>query len=83
MKNKTSYFYQALEGLSKDKPPKFVENVEDSDELEDNEFNELQQWCLDNRRIPWATGISIIEAAESIVKNAIRNANIPNLAHRH
>jgi len=35
-----------------------------------------QDWCAMNVPLPWMTGLSVIEAAELIIKGAAENANI-------
>jgi len=37
---------------------------------------EIQDWCAIHSRPGWATGLSMMEAAELIVEQAIENANI-------
>lgn len=36
----------------------------------------LQDWCSDHARPEWATGISILEAAEDLVIDAVNNGSI-------
>lgn len=45
----------------------------DSDDLRE----ELQDWCSLHAKPHWATGLSMIEAAELIVSSAVENGNIP------
>ena len=45
-------------------------------ELNDDETMALQDWCSNNANPLWATGLSMMEAAELIVKSALENANI-------
>lgn len=41
-----------------------------------DEVTKIQDWCADNAKPPWATGLSMLEAAELIVSLAIENGNI-------
>jgi hypothetical protein len=41
-----------------------------------DEVIDLQDWCSDNAQPDWATGLSMIEAAELIVSQALDNDNI-------
>lgn len=36
----------------------------------------LQEFCADKSKIKWATGLSILDAADLIIEGAIENANI-------
>lgn len=58
-------------------PPDFVQGYDYSN-LTDLERSELQDWvcCHLDSEIYWSTGIGVIEAAESIVGEALGNANI-------
>jgi prepilin-type N-terminal cleavage/methylation domain-containing protein len=60
-------------------PPKFVQGY-DLRGLSDVQSLELQEWAvqqLDKTKIPWATGIGMLDAAEAIVEEAVGNGNIP------
>jgi hypothetical protein len=64
-------------------PPKFVRGYDYSN-LTDKQHEELQSWVLDgisDTVLYWSTGIGIIEAAETIVAEAVENANIPPKDH--
>lgn len=84
MKKKTSkrrklspinYFKEALESLTGKKLPMRVPRFKASRMSDENQFK-LQEWCVDNANPPWATGLSMIEAAELIVQGSIENGNI-------
>jgi hypothetical protein len=84
MKKKTSkrrrigsinYFKEALESLTGKKLPMRVPRFKASRMSDKNQYK-LQEWCVDNSQPPWATGLSMIEAAELIVQGAIENGNI-------
>ena len=69
-----NYFREALKAVVGKYPPMLVPPFgprEMGDEVMD-----LQDWCASNARPEWATGLSMIEAAELIVDQAIENANI-------
>lgn len=70
----TNYFQEAIQTIIGgappfEVPPYGVQGMGD-------EVIALQDWCADNARPPWATGLSMIEAAELIVNQALENANI-------
>ncbi len=66
---------EALEALCRATPPAFVKGY-DLKSLTDQQMTKLQDWCSVNAKPEWATGLSIIEAAERIVQEAVDNANI-------
>ena len=53
-----------------------LDGVHSQSELSEDDFEKLQNWCSCSPTVFWATGISIIDAAEIIVSDAISNANI-------
>lgn len=60
--------------------PDYVQGYDYSN-LTDEQHAELQQWVcwnLDKTKIPWSTGIGLIEAAQRIVEEAVGNGNIPD-----
>ena len=69
-----NYFREALRAVVGLYPPLVVPPVGAKDM--GDEVIVLQDWCSDNARPRWATGLSMIEAAELIVDQAIENANI-------
>lgn len=68
-------FREALAAIVGIDPPAFVVGY-GSNELTEDQFLELQDWCSMNARPEWSTGIGIIEAAELMVVIAAGNANI-------
>lgn len=58
------------------RPPDFVQGYS-LKTLTDQQYFELQQWCLNNEPLGWLTGSGIIEVAETLVGEAVGNANIP------
>lgn len=68
--------FEALEAITGKRPPDFLLGKFSVNELNDDESYELQTWCICNSRPTWSTGIGIIEAAESIVSEAVSNRNI-------
>ena len=71
-----SYFYQALCVMLDTPPPEELMHIKSIAELTEVQWDVLQAHAVDHSKLEWATGISIIEAAESIVDDAISNANI-------
>lgn len=69
-----NYFREALEAIIGKKPPMDVPPY--GSQPMGDEVTQLQDWCSDNARPPWATGLSMIESAELIVDQALENANI-------
>lgn len=63
-------------------PPKFVRGYDYSN-LTDDQHGKLQEWVGMNipDSIYWSTAIGIIDAAETIVAEAVGNANIPPKDH--
>lgn len=68
-------FREALAAVVGKDPPDYVKG-HGTLGLTDQQMLELQDWCSLNARPHWATGLSMIEAAELIVQGAIENANI-------
>lgn len=68
-------FREALQFVVGKEPPAYVKGF-GIEGLTDSQLTELQDWCSLNARPEWATGLSMIEAAELIVKGAIENGNI-------
>lgn len=75
---KTTYFYQALKQTVGATPPDFVKSLTVDGYLsaDDGLCDALQDWAVEESVISWSTGIGCIDAAVSIVKDAISNANI-------
>lgn len=71
-----SYFYQALSSFLTAPPPEKFKTVKQISDINDADWEELQTHAVDNSVLSWTTGISIIEAAQSLVVDAISNANI-------
>ena len=69
---------EALEVITGKRPPTELElsGVRHASELDDAKSQSLSDWCTQNARPHWATGDSILEAAELIVLRAQENANI-------
>jgi len=63
-------FREALQVVTGKKPPSYVTGYSDQ-HLTDAQKQALQDWCSDNARPDWATGLSMIEAAELIVAGAV------------
>ncbi len=56
-------------------PPAFVQGF-DLSGYTDAQVQELQDWCSMNCVPKWSTGIGTMEAAESLVNEALSNGNI-------
>lgn len=68
--------YEALLAITGEKPPEFILGKFATTDLNENENMSLQEWCYNNARPNWSTGIGIMEAADTIVVEAIGNCNI-------
>jgi hypothetical protein len=68
-------FREALQAVVGKVPPAYVKGF-GTEGLTDKQVSDLQDWCSLNARPEWATGLSMIEAAELIVRGAIENGNI-------
>ena len=69
-------FYEALKAITQETPPKYCKGIFSSSELKEDAQNKLHQWCVNNSKPYWSTGIAILEAADNIVNEAVGNANI-------
>lgn len=70
----------ALTWLCGKRAPDYVQGYDYSN-LTEEQHSELQQWVvwnLDKTKIPWSTGIGLIDAAQKIVEEAVDNGNIPD-----
>jgi hypothetical protein len=67
---------EALYALTLAEPPEFITNQWWLGELLQSEVEALQQWCVNHARPSWATGISIMEAADRLVQEALDNGNL-------
>lgn len=70
---------EALAAVVGKEPPDYVQGF-DLKALTDQQQMDLQDWCSLNAKPFWATGLSMIEAAELIVAGAIENNNIESEA---
>lgn len=68
--------FEALLAITGEKPPEFVKGKFATTDLNGRELDKLQDWCVDNARPSWSTGLGIMEAADTIVIEAIGNGNI-------
>ncbi len=68
-------FREALQAVVGKAPPAYVKGF-GLGGLTGKQVSDLQDWCSLNARPEWATGLSMIEAAELIVEGAIENGNI-------
>lgn len=69
-----NYFLEALKAVMGKTPPMAVPPYEALPM--GNAMVQLQDWCATYANPPWATGLSMIEAAELIVSQALDNCNI-------
>jgi hypothetical protein len=69
-------FWEALKELTRKPPPKFALKISSSAELTDDQHYELQSFGASYSRVPWSTGIGLIDAADLIVAQAVSNGNI-------
>lgn len=72
-----SYYYHAIKSLTGEEPPAFVKSLKHAhDHTTDEEDTVLQDFAACNVPTRWMTGISLIEAAHAMVKDADENDNI-------
>lgn len=71
-----SAFKEVLTVLTGEEPPFELTDVMSSSEIDDDTHDLLQDWCATNSKPKWATGLSMIEAADVIVEGAIENGNL-------
>jgi hypothetical protein len=72
-----NFFKEALESLlEKQLPLQFALPSYSTTSMVDQDYLVLQDFCATYAKPKWATGLSIIEAAEFIVTSAIENGNI-------
>jgi len=57
-------------------PPEWVVGHSCQD-IPEERWHDLSEWMLAHTPLDWSTGIGLVEAAESIVKEAVSNGNIP------
>lgn len=71
MENITSPFKEALQAIIPGKNFSVdLNGISHSSQLSDEQFEELQNWCSYHANPSWATGLSMIDAADLIVKSA-------------
>lgn len=77
-KDVESPLYEILRDMCNLLPPPYINlvGVYQSSELDDDTFSDLQVWCAANSSVEWLVGISMIEAADTMVDEAIKNGNI-------
>jgi len=73
----TNPLTDALRAITGVEPPSYTLGAYSAQDLEEDDVMALQDWCSDNARPEWSTGIGIFEAAELMVSEAVDNANIP------
>jgi len=66
----------AIEAVVGERPPLETSFAYSWNDLSEADKHWLQDWCSERARPEWATGLSMIEAAELIVEQACENANI-------
>lgn len=72
----TSPIRDVLHAMTNHWPPDFVSGY-DLSGLSDGEHSELQDWAVKYCKPRYLTGIGLIEAAETMVDEAVSNGNIP------
>lgn len=71
---------EAIAALTDSEPPSFLDGIHYTRQLNDLQLVAIQDWCCMNTRIPWATGESVLDAADLIVDRAVENCNIHPLS---
>ncbi len=70
-------YFDVLKSITGDNnPPEFCKGIFNTSELSDDNYENLQEWCLNNSNLEWSTGIGFLEAADHIVEEAVSNGNI-------
>lgn len=71
---------EAIAGIVGKVPPFHLDGIWQSKDIPDPIAAQLQDWCCNEvdktRHLHWATGGSVIEAAELLLDRAIENANL-------
>ena len=65
-----------LRAMTQCEPPEFVRGYS-LEGLTDMQAQQLQDWACENCKPSWLTGIGVLDAAETQVREAVDNANIP------
>lgn len=68
---------EAIEVVVGERPPLETVGAYRFNDLSQSDQSWIQDWCGNLARPEWATGLSMIEAAELIVEQAVENTNIP------
>lgn len=66
----------ALQAITGVEPPAYTLGAWSAQDLNEEDVVGLQDWCSENARPEWSTGLGVFEAAELMVKLAVENANI-------
>lgn len=66
---------EVLRAMTGVEPPACVRG-HDFKNLTDDQLVQVQDWCVDNVRPIWCTGIGLMDAAERQVEEACGNGNI-------
>lgn len=69
-------YREALAALMGAEPPIYVLGY-DTSNLTEHQQMELQDWAATNAKPEWALGITMLEAADQMVHDAVGNDNIP------
>jgi hypothetical protein len=79
-----SYFYQALKQVVGSEPPEFMLSVTTEYYLHsmgDSDSQKLTEWASSKSNAPWFTGQGAVDAALSLVMDAVENGNITEIDH--
>jgi hypothetical protein len=68
---------EAIAAIVGERPPLETVGAYCFNDLSESDQSWLQDWCSDQCKPYWGTGLGVIEAAELIVRLAVENANIP------
>lgn len=74
-----TYFYQALKQIAGANPPEFMKTItveQYCHHFGDAPSDELHTWAVDESKLPWCTGMGVIDAAIALVKDSVSNGNI-------
>lgn len=68
--------FEVISAMTNVTAPFYLKGKFYSNELEDAEYFFFQEWCAYHAKPYWATGTGIIDAADIIVGEAVKNGNI-------
>ncbi len=71
--------YEVLLYMVRHPPPEFTKGKMFISELTEEENTRLQDWCSRHVKPEWLTGIGVMDAADSQIREAVANGNIADV----